>query len=131
VGKVRLTLELNDQDAYDSELIKVLRSSSESERKGLIVSSVLYYTRSPAFQLTNRIDRLLEALAEGSPKAAIQTYLSPPEAPALVVPTSPAAVPGLASKRLEKSSETLLPKTFDDGSDDVFGNLFRDSAETG
>jgi len=130
LSKVKLTIELDDTDFYDSQAIKALTSASEGERKGMLVSGLLYWLRSPSFQLIDKIDLLLERLGDGplspsllpqpAPRASQITALSPKQA----LPLAPVSTEAQVSDIIAKD----IPEEFSDGADDAFSSLFEESS---
>jgi hypothetical protein len=129
VAKVSLTLELNDQDPYEAQAIKILREAHEASRKEMIVSGLLYWVRSPTFSLSDRIDKLLLALQAnpGQPlPQPTQVQNHQPQSKPKHVEQHHKVAP--VQTQQELSSDQIVskdvPEAFLDGADDAFNSLF-------
>ena len=134
MAKIKLVLELDPQNVYDAQVVKILSSVTEAERKNLLVSSLLYWSRSPAFQLNDKLDSLLTLLSQGGQVPVGQVFVTPAQAPTqLYQAPRPAHAPRLAPSAPPPSQEAVptpieqAKDSFDDGADDAFGNLFAES----
>jgi hypothetical protein len=129
VAKVKLVIELDDGDAYDKEVIGILRDTPDAGRKELIGSAILYFVRSPSFRLVDKMDKVLQAI-EGGAQIHQQSHAKAPTlhyAPSLapVTPLPSAGPP--AGRRHEFVTSAVTPitvlKESTDGADDIFASL--------
>lgn len=126
MAKVKLVLELNPADAYEKEAIAILRTAPEAVRKELIVSGLLYYTRSPAFRLNDKVDQLLQAISTG---AEIPRQTAPAAAPVSVQvfqvnqTAGPKQTGTAAPHKPTAVAQVMIPQAHTDDSDDIFAGL--------
>ena len=132
---IKVVLELDSEDPYDAQVLKVLRESPEGAKKELVISAILFWVRSPSFRLSDKIDELLSALTSG----CFQTAPVPQDQEAT---TGVGSFIRVSSPVVALPSSELLPTTdvpaskppdpvrlvlevakHNDGADDIFNSL--------
>lgn len=62
IKRVSFEFDLDENDVYESQVIKVLESVPARDRKQFLINSILYYSKSPVVDMTKTMEKYLSSI---------------------------------------------------------------------